>query len=88
MPKNNDFLIFCFFIVGVYSHKIKHTNRNKDSLKTTVKSLLFYNAIIKKLDNSDFFILVFLIKSICSYESKYINTKNKDNKQDKIYLYI
>lgn len=79
---NNDPLIFCPSIVGVRSWKSKRTIRNKDSLITAA------NAVTKKQNGGDSFILVVLTKSIRSRENNRANTKNDNNKPDKIPLHI
>lgn len=63
-------------ILDIYSYKSKHITRNKNSL------IMSTNVITKKQNKSDPLILVVLMESIYSCESKYTNTKNDDNKRD------
>lgn len=88
MPKDNNLLMFYFSTIGICNCKSDRINMNKNSPKIVIKSLPSYNAVTKKLDSSDFFIPIFLIENRRNYKSKYVNIKNKNNRQNKIYLHI
>lgn len=81
-PNNNDFLIFCYSILGVRSHESKCITKNKNSL------MIATNTTIKKQNSSNLFILVTSIKSIYNHKSKYTNSKNNNNRQNGTLLYI
>ena len=74
----SDSLIFSLLIVDVCNCKSKHTIRNENSLTMTA------NTTIKKQNNSQSLNPVVSIESIYSYKSKRVNTKNNDNKRDRI----
>lgn len=82
VPNGNNSLILGPSIVGVHSYKSMCIIRNKDNLTTTT------NIATKKQNDSDILFLVAPIESICICESKRINTKNNNNKQDGIPSHI
>lgn len=86
--KDNDPPYFQSFHNRCCSHKNRCIIRNKDSLKTTTKSLSFYNIVTKELHIRDFLISVFSLENIRGYKNKYINTLDKDNMQDKTSSHI
>lgn len=88
IPNNDDFFIFGFSIVSVYSCKNKRIIKIKNSLTISAKSLSSYYTITNKPNTSNFFIYIFFIKNIYICKNKYVNTKINNNMQDRILLHI
>lgn len=85
---NSDPFMLDFSVVGIYSHKNKHTTRNQRSLTIAVKSSPSYYAGTNKPNNSDSLISISLIENKRSHKNKRTNTKNDNNMKEKILLYI
>lgn len=78
----SDPLILGSSTIGARSRESERMTRKKDNPTTTV------NAATKKQNDSDPFIPVALMESVRSCRSEYANTKNDDNRQDRIPIDI